>query len=213
MRITSAFVLSLVFCLGLLGTEITLESASFTPDPGTAVTIVVHGAPAGATFRWDLDGDGIYERTSGEPQALLTAATGLRVVRVEVIQGNTVLKRIVAGIVADPTLGATRTLVPEDGALLVTITVVAKVPVIAPGFVEDVPTGFALDVVAEGGAFWRKVEKLEAVWPVILDPGQTLSFTYRLYPLAGVDFQFSGMVSAYFQGKRVEIPIAGILHP
>jgi hypothetical protein len=200
------------FGLSALCANLTLESSTFIPDPGGSVTIFVRGASSGATFRWDLDGDGTYELTTQEPQVTFTLPQGMRVVRVEVVE-KTQSTQLFAALVADARLGATRLIVPEGQSYLVTITVSGKIPVIAPGFVEDIPQGFAVEVVDDGGAFWRKAEKLEVVWPVILDPGQALTFTYRLYPLAGVEFQFSGLVSAYAEGKRVEIPIAGAIRP
>lgn len=203
---------------GLLGTvawasNLTLEASSFTPDPGSSVTLVVRGAPLGTTFYWDLDGDGAYEQTTQEPQVTLVLPAGRRLVRVQGASGGQVLGPLTVALVADARLGATRFVLPEGPNFLVTIVVVAKTPVIAPGFVEDIPPGFALEVVSENGAFWREAEKLEAIWPLILDPEQTVSFTYRLYPLPGIFFQFSGAVSAYVEGKRLEIPIAGVVTP
>ena len=202
----------LFFGLSALGANLTLESSTFTPDPGESVTLFVRGAPFGATFRWDLDGDGTYELTTAEPWVTFTVPQGMLVVRVEVV-GKDQSVRLLAALVADARLGATRLIVPEGPTYLITITVRSKIPVIAPGFVEDVSQGFAVEVVDDGGAFWRRAEKLEVVWPVILDPGQALTFTYRLYPLAGAEVQFSGAVSAYAEGKRVEIPIAGAIRP
>jgi len=199
--------------LGVLGFGMSLESSTFTPDPGAPVSLFVCGAPAGATFRWDLDGDGIYDRTTTEPQVTFSASPGMRLVKVEVVSAGRTIGQLIVAIVADSKLGATRSVIREETSYLVTISVTSKTPLIAPGFVEDIPAGFAVEVVAEGGAFWRKAEKLEVVWPVILDPGQTLTFSYRFYPLAGVDFQFSGLVSGYVEGKRVEVPIAGIIKP
>lgn len=198
--------------LGFWALGATLQCSSFTPRPGETVTLTVGGAPAGASFRWDLDGDGRFELSTLEPHATVSVPAGLRVVRVEVVAaGRTEL--LAAAIVADPYLGAVRTLVPEGTTLLVQVAVQSKVPVIAPGFVEEIPKGFALEVVADGGAFWRRAEKLEVIWPLVLDPGMTLVFSYRLYPPAGSTFQLSGLVSGYVEGRRVEVPIAGFFQP
>jgi hypothetical protein len=109
-------------------------------------------------------------------------------------------------------LGAIRTITKEDGSFLVTLMIQAKMPLIAPGIAEDIPQGAVVEVVAEGGAFWRKAEKLEAVWPLILDPGSVLAFSYRVYSTAE-KLRLSGVVSGYVGGQRVEIPIAGQLQP
>ncbi|MBC7221813.1 hypothetical protein H5T56_02335 [Candidatus Bipolaricaulota bacterium] len=206
-------VVGILFGGGVFGSGITLEASTFTPDPGTTVSLFVRGAPVGATFRWDLDGDGIFEHTTAEPQVTLSVSEGMKLVRVEVARDGKTLAQSALALVSDRRLGAARLVLSEGTSYLVTITVGGKTTLIAPGFVEDIPAGFAVEVVADGGAFWRRAEKLEVVWPVILDPGQTLTFTYRLSPPAGATFQFAGMVSAYVEGRRVEIPIAGVIHP
>lgn len=197
---------------GVLALGATLQCSTFTPGPGETVTLSVVGAPAGAAFRWDLDGDGRFELSSREPHATLSVAAGPRLVRVEVVSGGRA-ELLTALIVAHPHLGAVRTLTLEGTTLLVQVAVQSKVPVIAPGFVEEIPKGFALEVVAEGGAFWRRAEKLEVLWPLILEPGMRLEFAYRLHPLAGTPFQLSGVVSGYVEGRRVEVPIAGFFQP
>lgn len=206
-------ILSVFTSMVLCRAEITLESSTFTPDPGVTVTLFVRGAPSGASFLWDLDGDGSYERTTQEPQAAFVVAEGVRLVRAEVVSGGKSLTQFKVLFVANTQLGATRFMVSEGTSYLVTVCVAPKITVIAPGIVEEIPSGFAVEVVTDDGAFWRRAERLEAVWPLILSPGQSVSFTYRLYPLAGVSFQFSGLVSAYAEGKRVEIPIAGVVQP
>jgi hypothetical protein len=72
------------FGLGAFCANLTLESSTFIPDPGASVTLFVRGASSGASFRWDLDGDGTYELTTQEPQVTFTLPQGMRVVRVEV---------------------------------------------------------------------------------------------------------------------------------
>lgn len=198
--------------VGWMGLGAALQCSTFTPKPGETVTLTVVGAPVGASFRWDLDGDGRFETSSLEPYITLTAAAGARLVQVEVESAGQA-ELLAARIVANPYLGAVRTLIPEGTTFLVQVAVQSKVLVIAPGFVEEIPQGFALEVVAEGGAFWRRAEKLEVLWPLILEPGMTLVFTYRLFPPAGRTFQLSGLVSGYVEGQRVEVPIAGFFQP
>ncbi len=52
MRKLKAFFLALVgisFGVGLFGAEMTLESSTFIPDPGSSVSLFVRRAPVGAT--------------------------------------------------------------------------------------------------------------------------------------------------------------------
>jgi acylphosphatase len=196
----------------VLAAGITLECSNLIPDPETTVILWVKGAPQGASFRWDLDGDGRFETTTSEPEIRFVVGSGSRTVTVEVTSAGKSLGQASLGIVADPRLGAIRTITKEDGSFLVTLMIQAKMPLIAPGIAEDIPQGAVVEVVAEGGAFWRKAEKLEAVWPLILDPGSVLAFSYRVYSTAE-KLRLSGVVSGYVGGQRVEIPIAGQLQP
>lgn len=198
--------------VSVLAAGITLECSNLIPDPETTVILWVKGAPQGASFRWDLDGDGRFETTTSEPEIRFVVGSGSRTVTVEVTSAGKSLGQASLTIVADPRLGAIRTITKEDGSFLVTLMIQAKMPLIAPGIAEDIPQGAVVEVVAEGGAFWRKAEKLEAVWPLILDPGSVLAFSYRVYSTAE-KLRLSGVVSGYVGGQRVEIPIAGQLQP
>jgi acylphosphatase len=198
--------------VSVLAAGITLECSNLIPDPETTVILWVKGAPQGASFRWDLDGDGRFESTTSEPEIRFVVGSGSRTVTVEVTSAGKSLGQASLTIVADPRLGAIRTITKEDGSFLVTLMIQAKMPLIAPGIAEDIPQGAVVEVVAEGGAFWRKAEKLEAVWPLILDPGSVLAFSYRVYSTAE-KLRLSGVVSGYVGGQRVEIPIAGQLQP
>jgi hypothetical protein len=198
--------------VSVLAAGITLECSNLIPDPETTVILWVKGAPQGASFRWDLDGDGRFETTTSEPEIRFVVGSGSRTVTVEVTSAGKSLGQASLGIVADPRLGAIRTITKEDGSFLVTLMIQAKMPLIAPGIAEDIPQGAVVEVVAEGGAFWRKAEKLEAVWPLILDPGSVLAFSYRVYSTAE-KLRLSGVVSGYVGGQRAEIPIAGQLQP
>jgi len=198
--------------VSVLAAGIVLECSNLIPDPETTVILWVKGAPQGASFRWDLDGDGRFESTTSEPEIRFVVGSGSRTVTVEVTSAGKSLGQASLTIVADPRLGAIRTITKEDGSFLVTLMIQAKMPLIAPGIAEDIPQGAVAEVVAEGGAFWRKAEKLEAVWPLILDPGSVLAFSYRVYSTAE-KLRLSGVVSGYVGGQRVEIPIAGQLQP
>ena len=198
--------------VSVLAAGIVLECSNLIPDPETTVILWVKGAPQGASFRWDLDGDGRFESTTSEPEIRFVVGSGSRTVTVEVTSAGKSLGQASLTIVADPRLGAIRTITKEDGSFLVTLMIQAKMPLIAPGIAEDIPQGAVVEVVAEGGAFWRKAEKLEAVWPLILDPGSVLAFSYRVYSTAE-KLRLSGVVSGYVGGQRAEIPIAGQLQP
>jgi hypothetical protein len=66
----------LFFGLGAFCGNLTLESSTFIPDPGGSVTLFVRGASSGATFRWDLDGDGTYELTTARASGYPYSSSG-----------------------------------------------------------------------------------------------------------------------------------------
>lgn len=206
---------ALVAVLGIssVGLASSLEVTTFAPDPGETVVLTVSEAPAGASFRWDLDGDGFFEKTTDEPRAQLLALQGFHTVRMEITSAGRTVAQKTLGLICDPRLGAYRTVSWEGNALLVTVFFLAKTEVIAPGFEEEIPGGAGLEVVADGGAFWRRGERLEVVWPLILERGMSPSFSYRLYPLSGQAVTFAGVASGYVEGKRVEVKIGGHLQP
>ncbi|MGC9529936.1 MAG: hypothetical protein ACP5G2_04870 [Candidatus Bipolaricaulaceae bacterium] len=173
---------------------------------------MVSGAPTGSTFQWDFDGDGVAELTTNAPRAACTVYAGYRETVVTVVHGGRVVASAQAAVVADDKLGAVRTTSDlGNGAFEVTITLVAKVPLTAPGLVERVPADWALEMLDSGGAQWKVGEALEAVWPLKTAAGDELSLRFRLYAPPGAAVRLSGQASGYGPQGRVEVPVAGVI--
>lgn len=194
------------------GQGIALVSTTAIPDPGSEVTFQVVGAPAGAQFRWDFNGDGRPDTTTNQPRASWTAPAGYWEVTVEVIHGGKTTSRLTAALVADPRIGAFRVARWSGGVLEVTVTVRAKQALVAPAVVETIPPGWVATVLDDGGAIWRRGDALEVLWSTSLDPGMELRFVYALHPPAGgTAVRLSGTASGYQGGRRVEARLAGVV--
>ncbi len=193
------------------GQTIGLVASTAIPNPGSEITLQVVGAPAGAQFKWDFNGDGRPDTTTNQPWATWTVPAGYWEVAVEIIQGGKTVSRITAAVVADARIGAFRSVRWDGGVLEVTVTVRAKQFLVAPAVVETVPPGWAAAVIDDGGAIYRRGDVLEVLWSTSLDPGMELRFVYALYPPAGggASVRLSGAASGYQEGRRVEARVAG----
>ncbi len=203
-----------VVCVGFFAwaQAIALVATDAIPNPGAEVTFQVVGAPAGAQFRWDFNGDGRADATTNQPWASWTVPAGYWELAVEIVQGGKVASRVTAAVVADARVGAFRSARWNGGVLEVTVIVRAKRPLVAPALVETVPPGWAAAVVEDGGAVYRRGEALEVLWSTTLSPGMELRFVYALYPPAsGAPVRLSGSVSGYQGGQRVEARVAGVV--
>lgn len=192
-----------------------LVSSTAIPRPGEEVVFQVLGAPAGAQFRWDFNGDGRPDLTTNAPTAAWVVPAGYWEVAVEVVQGGRTVSKIVGAVTAHPQLGAFRTARWNGNVLEVTVVLQAKGYLVAPGIVEAVPPGWAAVVLDAGGGFApRRGDGVEILWSTVLDPGTSVRAVYALYPPApGAALRLSGVASAYSGGRRVEAKIAGVVTP
>lgn len=211
---------TLLTCLGLVlgaagafAAGPALVSTTAVPRPGEEVGFQVLGAPVGAQFRWDFNGDGRPDLTTNAPTATWVVPAGYWEVGVEVVLGGKTVSRILGAVVAHPQLGAFRTARWNGNVLEVTVVLQAKGFLVAPGIVEAVPPGWAAVVHDEGGGFApRRGDAVEILWSTYLDPGKSVRAVYALYPpSAGAPVRFSGTASAYSGGRRVEARIAGVV--
>ncbi len=204
--------LALLACAvwGLAG-GISIVPSDLTPLPGTALTLRAEGAPSGASFYWDFGGDGTVDLVSQSPEVTYTARAGWQEVVVQVVQEGVAIDSARLAIVADERLGAFR-IVKGCDPVEVTIVVRAKAHIVAPGIEESIPPGWTVEIVDDGGAFYKlKSNTLQAVWPLELWTGYEVRLRYLLYPPApGAVARLHGSASAYAaEGGRIEIRIGG----
>ncbi len=193
-----------------LGGGIRLVPSDYAPLPGARITLTVVGAPAGAEFDWDLNGDGVVDKTTSSPSLSYSPREGYQFIVVQVRSGGRAVGSAKLAISSSPDLGAFRTITRrETGALEVTITLKARVLLFAPGIEESIPAGWAAEIVDAGGAVYVLGSLLQAVWPVELMPGGEVSLKYLLHPAAGEQATLSGAASAYGPAGRLEVKIGG----
>lgn len=180
------------------------------PTPGAEITLQVTGAPTGAQFSWDFNGDGRSDATTTQPWAKWTVPAGYWEVAVDVLQGGKSVARLSIAVVADANLSAVRSVRWTGGVAEVTVVLRAKQFVVAPGLSETIPPGWVVGTVEGADLSTSQGGILYALWSTVLDPGTEVSLRYRLHPPApGMAARLSGMVSAYKDGQRVEARVAG----
>lgn len=200
-----------------LANGVTVVPSTFIPAPGAEITLQAVGAPAGATFRWDLGADGRPDVTTDQPWVRWTVPAGYWEVGLEVVQGGRIVDQAKIAVVADARLGAVRTVQWVNGALEITVTVLAKVRVLGPGVVEDIPPGWVATASGPESALAKVNEKnqIEILVPSLeLQPGEEATIRYLLYPPSpDARARFTGWVTGYWSGdgrvERVEVPVAG----
>lgn len=193
-----------------LGQGIALVPSTPIPNPGAEVNFQVTGAPAGAQFKWDFNGDGRPDTTTNQPWTSWTVPAGYWEIAVEVVQGGRTLSRLAVAVLADARLGAVRVARWNGNVLEVTVTLYAKQFLVAPALSETVPPGWVAAVINDGGAVYRRGDVLEVLWSTYLDPGMSVQVVYALYPPAVRSaVRLSGTASAYQAGRRVEVRVAG----
>lgn len=211
--VRTALVIAGVVLSGFLaaGQGMALVPSTPIPNPGSEVSFQVTGAPPGAHFRWDFTGDGRPDATTNQPVASRIFPAGYWEIAVEVVHSGKTLSRLAVAVMVDARLGAFRVARWNGDVLEVTVTLFAKQFIVAPGLVENVPPGWVVRVLDEGGGIApRRGDRLEVLWSTYLDPGMSVQVVYALYPpSARSAVRLSGTASAYQDGRRIETPVAG----
>ncbi|HDI11088.1 MAG TPA: hypothetical protein ENF77_02050 [Candidatus Acetothermia bacterium] len=209
-------IVSVILVLGLgvgAWAGVGLWASTFVPMPGQKVTLRAVGAPQGATFLWDLNGDGIADRTTASPEITWMVPQGPHVVSLTVERGGRVIGRASAQVVADPHIAAYREITETDGRLEVRVVVTARSRIVAPALTETMPPGWAIVVYDPGEAQYKIKGGLQALWAMELLPGDSVSLTYDLVPVSGGggSLTLSGEVTAYVGDTYYRVPLAGIV--
>lgn len=211
---TGVMFLGLAILGAFSGGAVTLQVSTFTPDPGETIQLWISGAPVGAEFLWDLNGDGVADRTTEVPRLQWAVPQGAHKVGVLVKNAGTVIASIEALIVADPYIACWQTTVPAGNTWEVEVTFRAKVTLSAPGLEIGVPDGWGVEVLDPGSLTYKIKGGIHGLWALRLAPGDELAFRYRLYPVSpGISPVFYGKASGIVGGRYHTVPIAGIISP
>ena len=206
--------LSVLGAISVCGGAATLQASTFTPDPGETIQLWVSGAPVGAEFLWDLNGDGAADRVTQAPRLQWAVPQGVHRVGVEVRHQGKVIAAIEALIVADPFIACWQTISISGNTWEVEVTFRAKTDLSAPGLEIEIPAGWGVEVLDPGNLTYKIKGGIYGFWATELHPGDELGFRYRLYPVSsGLSFVFSGKASGVVGRRYYTVPIAGVVSP
>lgn len=204
--------LILTFAAAAHAFEADFDPSTYNPDVAEIVNFEVCEPCLGGsdfTYSWDFDGNG--EPDFETDQSLVTysfASAGFYEVVLTVTDagGRTSVARqgIVVGPV--PAIAVRELLVESDDAIFVLITLTMNERVSAPGIEENIPDGWAVEIVDAGGAVVKlnmEEKQYEIAWLSMFEPGETVTFSYRLRPaytsgLLTLDGEMSGYSNGYF---------------
>lgn len=213
--------LILMFATMAYGFEADFDPSTYNPDVAEIVNFEVCEPCLGGndfTFSWDFDGNGVPELETD--QDLVTYSFDSDgfyevVLTVSDAGGRTSVLRqgVVVGPV--PAMAVRELLVESDGAIFVLITVTMNERFSSVGIEEDIPSGWAIEVVDAGGSLVNPnmaERQYEIVWMSMFEAGETVTFSYRLRPAyTSVLPTLHGEVSGYASGDRFVMGVAGML--
>lgn len=212
--------LILAFAMAVHAFEADFDPSTYNPDVAEIVNFEVCEpclGGGGFIYSWDFDGNGEPEFETD--QGLVTysfASAGFYevVLTISDAGGRTSVARhgVIAGPV--PAIAVRELLVESDGAVFVLITLTMNERVSAPGIEENIPDGWAVEIVDAGGAVVKlnkEERQYEIAWMSMFEPEETVTFSYRLRPaytsvLPTLDGKLSGYSNGYFLTE-----IAGML--
>ena len=201
--------------------EADFDPSTYNPDVAEIVNFEVCAPCLGGsnfTFSWDFDGDGDPEFDTDQDLVTYSfASAGFYEVVLTVTDagGRTSVARqgVVVGPI--PAIAVRELLVESDGAIFVLLTITMNERVSAPGIEENIPDGWAIEVVDAGGAVMKpnmEEKQYEIAWMSMFEPGETVTFSYRLRPAyTSVLPTLSGELSGYSGGERFVAKVAGML--
>ncbi|MCK5586681.1 PKD domain-containing protein, partial [Candidatus Bipolaricaulota bacterium] len=213
--------LILLFATAAHAFEADFDPSTYNPDVAEIVNFEVCEPCLGGsnfTFSWDFDGNGDPEFDTDQDLVTYSfASAGFYEVILTVTDagGRTSVARqgIVVGPI--PAIAVRELLVESDGAIFVLLTVTMNERVSAPGIEENIPDGWAIEVVDAGGAVMKpnmEEKQYEIAWMSMFEPGETVTFSYRLRPAyTSVLPTLSGELSGYSGGERFVAKVAGML--
>lgn len=201
---------------------LSLVASTAIPHPGTEITFQVTGAPAGAEFRWDLNGDGRPDAMGNQPWATWTVPAGYWEVTVDVVHAGNSLARLSTAVVADSRLAAVREVRWTQAQIEVTVTIQARARIFGPGLVVDVPPGWGASALGSDRSVSTTNEQGQLEFliseAVELYPGEQVTTRYLLIPpspnaVVKLKSWATGLCRTDSGMQRLVIPVAGPMSP
>lgn len=213
--------LVLMFAATAAAFEADFDPSTYNPDVGEIINFEVCQPCLGGSnfaFSWDFDGNGISELETDQDLVTYSfASEGFYEVALTVsdTSGRTSVSKqgVVVGIV--PAVAVRELLVESDGSIFVLITITMNERFSSVGIEEDIPDGWAIEVVDSGGALVNpnmSERQYEILWMSMFEADESVTFSYRLRPAyTSVLPTLHGEVSGYASGDLHVMGIAGML--
>lgn len=213
--------LILTFATMVYGFEADFDPSTYNPDVAEIVNFEVCEPCLGGadfTFSWDFDGDGVPEFDTDQDLVTYSfASEGYYEVVLTVSDAGGRTSVVRQGVVVGPVpaMAIRELLVESDGAIFVLITVTMNERFSSVGIEEDIPAGWAIEIVDAGGSLVNPnmdERQYEILWMSMFEAGETVTFSYRLRPAyTSVLPTLHGEVSGYSYGDLHIMGIAGML--
>lgn len=213
--------LILTFATMAFGFEANFDPSTYNPDIAEIVSFEVCEPCLGGTnftFSWDFDGNGVSELDTDQDLVTYSfAPEGFYVVELTVTDssGRTSVSKQGIYVGPAPATAVRELLVESDGSIFVLITVTMNGRFSSVGIEENIPDGWAIEVVDAGGALVNPnmgERQYEILWMSMFEAGETITFSYRLRPAyTSVLPTLHGEVSGYASGTLHVMGIAGML--
>lgn len=213
--------LVLMFAATAVAFEADFDPSTYNPDVGEIINFEICQPCLGGSdfvFSWDFDGDGVSELDTDQDLVTYSfASEGYYevVLTVSDTSGRTSVSKqgIVVGAV--PAVAVRELLVESDGSIYVLITITMNERFSSLGIEEDIPDGWAIEVVDTGGALVNpnmSERQYEILWMSMFEADESVTFSYRLRPAyTSVLPILYGEVSGYASGDLRVMGIAGML--
>ena len=213
--------LILTFATIAYGFEADFDPSTYNPDVAEIVNFEVCEPCLGGsdfTYSWDFDGNGDPELVTDQDLVTYSfASAGFHevVLTISDAGGRTSVARQGVVVGPAPAIAIRELLVESDGAIFVLITVTMIEQFSSVGIEENIPDGWAIEVVDAGGSLVNPnmaERQYEILWMSMFEADDELTFTYRLRPAyTTVLPTLHGEVSGYSSGDRFVVGIVGML--
>jgi hypothetical protein len=213
--------LALGLAVSAFGLTADFDPSTYNPAVAEIVTFAVCQSCVGSgsfVYAWDFNSDGEIDLRTEDPLVTYSFdTTGFHQITLQVIGAGGRTQEVEKGLVVGDAhaVGVRSVLVESDGALLVLVELRVNQRASGIAIEEKISSGWMVEVVDSGGAMVKhngELRQLEVAWMSIYDPGDGVTFSYRLRSGgSSTPPRLQGEVQGFFTGEWFAMPIAGMV--